>query len=93
MNDKSNLLKEHILSQCVLLPIKSDISEITKWCYENIGQKRLYHPIYEKEIRWLNYFKGDWAFTCYRYNDNDASCFSFWFNLNKDRILFKLRWE
>lgn len=57
----------NIKNKCVSIPksINIDLKEIVEWCNNNIGYKRLYHPIYEAEQGWIDYFDGEWAYTVY----------------------------
>lgn len=60
-------LIKNIKNECVSIPrgINLDLNEIIDWCNSNIGCERLYHPIYEAEQGWIDYFDGEWAYTVY----------------------------
>lgn len=92
-NDKylrCQYLIKTIKSQCVTLPRghEFDLKELTEWCNTHIGEKRSYHPIYEAEQGWIDYFEGDWAYTFYI----EEEVHLFWIMLKEKRTAFAMRW-
>jgi hypothetical protein len=82
-------LIEYINQQSVIFTIQydDDIDRATKWCYENVGDERMTHPMYECADGALDFFEGDWAQTAIGIQE-----YSFWFSKKTHRIQFKLIW-
>lgn len=89
-NKNRKQLIASIRSQCVAMPRsqKHDIFEIMQWCNTHIGKKRIYHPIYEAEQGWLDYFDGEWAYSLYI----EEEVHLYWIHAKEKRIEFTMRW-
>lgn len=86
---RQHLIK-NIRNQSVALPrgYKFELKELTEWCNTHIGEKRPYHPIYEAEQGWLDYFDGEWAYTFY----TDEEVHLIWIMRKEKRTEFAMRW-
>ena len=81
-----------INKQSVLLRDKNDYEDAVKWCEENIGECRLYHPMAEAEEGYIDYFEGEWAVSFpskQKFFDGEI-VISFWFARNQDKMQFAL---
>ena len=82
-----------VVNQCVIIKIKPRsldhalLHTLCEWCKENIGERRLYHPIFEAQKGWIDYFDGKWAQTSI---DDE---YWFWFDRAEDKVLFNLTWR
>ena len=86
---RQNLIK-YIQEQCVEIPVTSkvDLSGIKQWCNDHIGPQRAYHPIYEAERGFIDYFEGEWAWVMYPQH----AVYLIWISSTEKRIQFALRW-
>lgn len=81
-----------VVDQCVIIKLARPnqghelLHTLYVWCRENIGEQRPYHPIFEAQQGWIDYFDGKWAQTTI----NDE--YWFWFDEPNDQMLFKLTW-
>ena len=77
-------------SQCVKLADTTNYEEAIKWCEDNLGERRICHPLVEAEEGYIDYFEGEWA------TSTQISMFasfiemSFWFARKSDRMQFAL---
>lgn len=83
-------LIKNIQSECIILLDGSidnnKLNLIKEWCLGHIGEDRGWHPIYEAQSGWMDYFDGEWAITT---QGNDINV---WIYGESNRALFKLTW-
>ena len=66
------------------------IYEMRKWCTDNIGEKKVPHPLDEAFTGWISRNSlGEWAITF----DINSDSYIFWFKRHEDKMLFNLVWD
>jgi hypothetical protein len=82
-------LLNHVKSQCVFIDRDANhekISQMKKWCEENIGEVRPHHPLDEAVQGWQDYFDEEWCFFSRFFSDY----FVFWIYNKEKRMQFAL---
>lgn len=92
MNDDEKRRKrliEYTKKNCVFVDVDLEtLAEMIKWCKTNIGEERFGHPLYEAEVYgYIDYFEGDWAESHHK-----DTTYCFWFENQKHKVEFSLRW-